>query len=159
MKTKLILICCIFLLTSCLPSDEENVRIGFMFEIINKTNIEYENVKITIGGIQNGNFIGTESYILPTIRIRNSDSEAQYDAVDHNRWRPNLKLVKEISEKAYFRIQIEGESPVLLYDAFDNTMIISAKITENGILKNEYGGDLSISIYDNSIRGRFFEQE
>ena len=159
MKTKLILICCIFLLISCLPSDEENVRVGFMFSISNTTNLKYDNVKVNIGGIKNGAFVSTESYTLPTIRIRNNNSEAQYAAVDHNRWKPNLNLVKEISEKAYFTVQLEGGNSILLYDTSDQTAVISAKITENGILKNEYGGDLNISIHDNSIRGRFFEQE
>jgi len=158
MKTKLILICCTLLFASCFL-DEQDVRSGFMFSISNTTNLEYENVKVTIGGFQNGNFIGTESYTLPTIRVRNNDSEAQYVAVDHNRWRPNLNLVKEISEKAYFTVQLEGETPVLLYDAFNNTLLVSAKITENGILKSIYGGDLDIVILDNSINGSFFEEE
>ena len=159
MKTKLIIICCTLLVTSCFH-DEGYVRTGFMFEIINKTDIEYENIKVTIGGIDsNGEFVGTESYTLPPIRIRNNISDSQYAAVDYNRWRPNLNLVKEISDKAYFRVQLEGKAPVLLYDAFDNNILVSAKITENGLVKNNYGGELSISIYDNSIRGRFFEQQ
>ena len=158
MKTKLILICCTLLFISCLP-DEEEVRIGFMFTIINKTNIEYENVKITIGGIQNGSFIGTESYTLPTIRIRNNDTEAQYAAVDNKRWEPNLTLIKAISEEAYFTVQTEGGTEILLYDKFQNDRLVNAKITENGIIKSNYGGDLSISIYEDTIRGLFFEQE
>jgi len=159
MKTKLILICCTLLFISCLPN-EEDVRIGLMFKIINKTNVEHKNVKVTIGGLQNGTFVGTESYTLPAIRIRNNDSEAQYAAVDHNRWKPNLNLVKEISEKAYFTVQLEGETAILLYDKFQNTKLVSAKITNNGNLKNSYGGDLSISIYESlSIKGLFFEQE
>ncbi|MCD8423647.1 hypothetical protein [Tenacibaculum finnmarkense] len=159
MKTKLILICCIFLLTSCLPSDEENVQIGFMFEIRNTTGLEYENVKVTIGGIKNGEFVDTGSYTLPLIRIRNNNSEAQYVAVDHNRWRPNLNLVKEISDKAYFTVQLEGQGVISLYNEFENNILVSANITENGFLKNDYGGDLSIAIFEDSIKGLFFEQE
>ena len=159
MKTKLIIICCTLLVTSCFH-DEGYVRTGFMFNIINVTDIEYENVKVTIGGIDsNGEFIGTQSYTLPPIRIRNNISDFQYAAMGYNRWRPNLNLVNEISDKAYFRVQLEGKAPVLLYDSFDNDILVSAKITENGLVKNNYGGELSISIYDNSIRGRFFEQQ
>ena len=148
-----------FLFVSCLPSDEENARIGIMFKIINTTNLEYENVKVTIGGLENGAFVGTASYTLPTIRIRNNNSEAQYVAVDHNRWRPNLSLIQEISDKAYFTVQLEGKSPVLLYDSFDDNLIVSTQISQNDIIKVNYGGDLSINIHENSIKGRFFEQE
>ena len=159
MKTKLILFLCVLLLVSCLPDEEED-RIGFMFKIVNLTNSEFENVKVTIGGLQNGEFVGTESYTLPTIWIRNNNSEAQYVATSGNRWRPDLSLVKAISEQAYFTVQLEGESPILLYDSFENDVLVSAKITENGILKPKYGGDLSISLFSNvDIRGLFFEQD
>jgi hypothetical protein len=158
MKTKLIIICCALLFISCLP-DEEEAQIGFMFKIINSTNLEFENAKVTIGGLQNGEFVGTESYTLPNIWIRSSNSEAQNAAIDNNRWRPNLNLIKEISEQAYFTVQLEGESPILLYDSFENDVLISAKIKENGIIKNKYGGNLSINLYSNDdIRGRFHEQ-
>ena len=162
MKSKLILICCTFLFISCLPGEEENVRIGFMFDIINSTSLEHVNARITIGGIDNnGEFIGTQSYTLPTIRIRNNNSEAQFAAVDHNRWRPDLNLVQTISEKAYFTFQLEEEDSVLLYDSFENDKLVSAKITESdGNLKSDYGGNLSVNLYSNgTIKGLFFEQE
>jgi len=158
MKTKLILICFTLLFISCSP-EEEGVRIGFMFRISNTTDLEYENIKITIGGIKNGSFVGTESYTLPTIRIRNNNSEAQFAAVDHNRWRPDLNLVQTISEKAYFTLQLEGESPILLYDSFDDNVIVSACFTKNENIIHNYGGNLNIIIYENSIKGLFFEQE
>ena len=158
MKTKLIIICCALLFISCL-TDEEEARIGFTFEIINLTDLEFENVKVTIGGLQNGEFVGTASYTLPIIWIRSNNSEVQFVAIDRNRWRPDLNLVKEISEQAYFTVQLEGESPVLLYDSFDSNTIINAKITENGVIKNKYGGALTIDLYSNGdIRGRFHER-
>jgi hypothetical protein len=158
MKTKLIIICCALLFISCLE-DEDRVRIGFTFEIVNLTNLEFENVKVTIGGLQNGEFVGTESYTLPSIWIRSSNSEVQNVAIDNNRWKPNLNLIKAISEQAYFTVQLEGESPILLYDSFENDVLISAKITENGIIKNKYGGALIINLYSNGdIRGQFFER-
>lgn len=159
MKIKLIIIiCCLFSLVSCLPN-EDDWDIGFSFTIINSNNVEYENVKVTIGGLNNeGEFVGTDSYTLPTIKIRNNDSEAQFVAFDDNRWKPNLNLVKEISDKAYFTVQLEGKEPVLLYDSFEDT-IISAKTTENGVLKSEYGADLSINIYDDfTVKGTIHER-
>ena len=158
MKTKLILFLCVLLLVSCLPDEEED-RIGFMFTIVNSTNSEFDNVKVTIGGLQNGEFVGTESYTLPTIWIRNNNSEAQFDPTSGNRWRPDLSLVKAISEQAYFTVQLEGESPILLYDSFENDVLVSAKITENGMVKHKYGGKLNIIILENTIRGLFFEQD
>ena len=158
MKIKLMLIFCALLFISCLK-DEKETRIGFMFTIINSTNLEFENAKVTIGGLQNGGFVGTESYTFPNIWIRSNNSEAQNVAIDRERWRPDLNLVKEISEQAYFTVQLEGESPVLLYDSFDSNTIINAKITENGVIKNKYGGALTIDLYSNGdIRGRFHER-
>ena len=158
MKTKLIIICCALLFISCLP-DEEEAQIGFMFKIINSTDLEFENVKVTIGGLQNGEFVGTESYTLPNIWIRSSNTEAQFVAIDNNRWRPNLNLIKEISEQAYFTVQLEGESPILLYDIFENDVLVSARITENSVIKNKYSGNFSISLYGNGdIRGVLYEQ-
>jgi hypothetical protein len=158
MKTKLIIICCALLFISCL-ADEEEERIGFMFKIINSTNLEFENVKVTIGGLKNGEFVGTESYTLPSIWIRSNNYETQNIAIDNNRWKPNLNLIKENSEHAYFTVQLEGESPILLYDSFENDVLLSAKITENGIISNKYGGNLSINLYGHGdIRGRLHEQ-
>ena len=70
-----------------------------------------------------------------------------------------MNLIKAISEQAYFTVQLEGESPILLYDSFENDVLISAKITENGIIKNKYGGALIINLFSNGdIRGQFFER-
>ena len=70
-----------------------------------------------------------------------------------------MELVKAISDKAYFTVQLEGKEPVFLYDAFDSTKLVSAQITENATVKNNYGGDLNIIIYEDSVKGLFFEQE
>ena len=157
MKLKIALLCCVLLFISCLP-DEERGRIGVMFEIINLSNLEHKNVKITIGGIEDGNFVGTESYILPTIRIRNNNTDIQYVAVDYNRWKPNLNLVKKISDKAYFTVQLEDKPPVLLYEEYDSTKLVCAEFVNNGIMKIDYGGYLSIVFHENSVKGLFFER-
>lgn len=159
MKTNLILICFAFLLISCLPDNEEEALIGIKIGIINSTNLEYSNVKVTIGGLQDGEFIGTTSYTLPTIRVQNNNYEVQYATTDYNRWQPDFNLVKAISDKAYFTVQLNGEDPVLLYDAFDSAILINVQITENGIVKDNYGGNLDINIYDDSIKWLFFDQE
>ena len=157
MKIKLMLIFCALLFISCLK-DEKETRIGFMFTIINSTNLEFENAKVTIGGLQNGGFVGTESYTFPNIWIRSNNSEAQNVAIDRERWRPDLNLVKEISEQAYFTVQLEGESPILLYNSFENDVLVNAKFTENGIIRNNYGCDLDINLFSNGdIRGQVFE--
>jgi len=160
MKTKLIFFFCALLLVSCSPSDEENIRVGIMFDIANTTQLEYENIKITIGGMKNGEFIGTESYTLPFIRIRNNDSEAQYAAVDHNRWKPNLNLVKDISDKAYFTYQLEGRQPLLLYHEFESDELVVAEGTKNGVVKSRYGANLGLNILEGSLMdGSIHEQD
>ena len=158
MKTKLILIFFSFLFISCVPDDEQEARFGIKFEIINKTSLEYSNVKVNIGGLQDGTFFGTDFYSLPTIRIRDNASDIQYAATDYNRWRPNLDLIKGISDKAYFTVQLTGKEPVLLYDTFDDTKIISAQITENGVVKDYYAIILTIRIYDSYIDASLYDE-
>lgn len=156
-KTKLMLIFFSVLFISCLK-DEKEARIRFMFTIINSTNLEFENVKVTIGGLQSEGFVGTESHTLPNIWIRSNNSEAQNVTIDRERWRPNLNSVKEISKQAYFTFQLEGESPIILYNSFENDVLVSAKFTENGIIRNNYGSDLDINLFSNGdIRGQVFE--
>jgi len=63
MKTKfLIIICCCFLL-SCME-DEDRDQFGFTFWVSNISGVEHENVKITIGGMKNGEFIRTDSIYI-----------------------------------------------------------------------------------------------
>jgi hypothetical protein len=159
MKTKLIIICCALLFISCLP-DEEEAQIGFTFTIANQSGVEHENVKITIGGIENGEFVGTDSYIFPKIMVLSNDwpdtsgNQSQSFAIDNNRWKPNLSLVKEISEKAYFTVQLDGKDPILLYDNFDfgQGELVSIEIPENNII-NKNLGLLYITIKTDTIFG------
>ena len=48
----LIIICCSFLV-SCME-DEDRDQFGFTFTVSNKSGLEHENVRITIGGMENG---------------------------------------------------------------------------------------------------------
>jgi hypothetical protein len=155
MKTKLIIICCALLFISCLE-DEEEAQIGFTFTIANQSSAEHENVKITIGGIENGEFVGTESYIFPKILVLSNDwpdtsgNQSQSFAIDNNRWKPNLSLVKEISEKAYFTVQLDGKEAILLYDA--SGVLANILIPENNLVRSS-DGLMFISIKEDTVLG------
>jgi hypothetical protein len=155
MKTKLIIICCALLFISCLP-DEEEAQIGFTFTIANQSSVEHENVKITIGGIENGEFVGTDSYIFPKIMVLSNDwpdtsgNQSQSFAIDNNRWKPNLSLVKEISEKAYFTVQLDGKEAILLYDA--SSVLANILIPENNLVRSS-DGLMFISIKEDTVLG------
>jgi len=157
MKLKLILFCSAFLILSCGSLDGERDPIGFNFKIANDSGVEINNAKITIGGLKNGEFVGTESYLLPKIRIRKSNTETQFIAINDNRWKPNLNLIMAISDKAYFTVQLEGKKEVLLYNAYESNKLVSAEIAKNGIIISNYGGVLSIGITKDSINALFFE--
>ena len=155
MKTKLLIICCALLFISCLE-DEEEAQIGFTFTIANQSSAEHENVKITIGGIENGEFVGTESYIFPKILVLSNDwpdtsgNQSQSFAIDNNRWKPNLSLVKEISEKAYFTVQLDGKEAILLYDA--SGVLANILIPENNLVRSS-DGLMFISIKEDTVLG------
>lgn len=155
MKIRLILIGSALLLFSCLAPDEDRPFTGLALNIVNKTNKKIVNAKIKIGGIQNGEFIATELYLFPTINIRTNDTQSQNIAIDDNRWKPNLELVKSISNNAYFTVELEGKDEILLYESFDNNKLLNINIVENGIIKSNYGGRLGVSISENSITGTF----
>ncbi len=145
---------CFCTLTSCIE-DEDRDQFGFTFSVQNKSGLEHENIKITIGGMQEGEFIGTESYTFPKILVLSNDwpdttgNQSQSFAFYEDRWNPDLSRVKAISERAYFRIQFADGTPFLLYDNFGNGQgeLTSFIIPENNIIKNEFGF-LDISIED-----------
>jgi len=152
MKLKLILYCSTFLLLSCGSLDGDRVQFGFTFDVSNDSGVEINNAKITIGGLKNGEFVGTESYLLPTIRIREYNWESQLIAINDNRWEPNLELIRSIpSEKAYFSIELEGRNPILLYNKKNNE-IVSVALSNNIIIKND-DGKLQIVIEKDTIFG------
>ena len=71
MKFKIIAPLLIFTLTfiSC-ASLEDGPFVGIGIDIGNLTNEEYNNAKLLIGGMQNGEFVSTESFELTTIIVR-----------------------------------------------------------------------------------------
>jgi hypothetical protein len=160
MKIKILIIICCCFLVSCFFEDEDRDQFGFTFTALNKSGVEHENVKITIGGMENGEFIGTDSYTFPKILVLSNDwpdttgNQTQSFAFYEERWNPNLAEVKVISNRAYFTIELEGEEPILLYDNFGNGIdeLVSIEIPENSIIKNDIG-KLYITITQNDLFG------
>ena len=56
MKIKILIIICCCFLVSCFFEDEDRDQFGFTFTALNKSGVEHENVRITIGGMENGYF-------------------------------------------------------------------------------------------------------
>ena len=148
MKFKIIapLLICTLTFISC-ASLEDGPFVGIGIDIGNLTNEEYNNAKLLIGGMQNGTFISTESYDLPTIIIRPNESFSQVVAFDENRWKPDLSLIAEISNRAYFAFQFENGNQVLL---LRNSDLFAFEIEENNDLKLDFGAMISISVFQNS---------
>lgn len=148
MKFKIIapLLICTLTFISC-ASLEDGPFVGIGIDIGNLTNEEYNNAKLLIGGMQNGTFISTESYDLPTIIIRPNESFYQVVAFDENRWKPDLSLIAEISNRAYFAFQFENGNQVLL---LRNSDLFAFEIEENNNLKLDFGAMISISVFQNS---------
>jgi len=148
MKFKIIapLLICTLTFISC-ASLEDGPFVGFKLDIINKTDNEIQNAKILIGGMQNGEFVSTESFELPTINVRPNESYGQTVAIDENRWKPDLSLIAEISNRAYFAFQFENGNQVLL---LRNSDLFAFEIEENNNLKLDFGAMISISVFQNS---------
>jgi hypothetical protein len=160
MKIKILIIICCCFLVSCFFEDEDRDQFGFTFWVSNKSGIEHENVKITIGGMENGEFTGTDSYIFPKILVLSNDwpdttgNQTQYFAFYEERWNPDLRRIKAISDKAYFTVQLIGENPILLYDNYSTGQneLTSFDIPENNIVKNDFG-DIHITFETDNIFG------
>ena len=150
MKFKIIAPLLIFTLTfiSC-ASLEDGPFVGIGIDIGNLTNEEYNNAKLLIGRMQNGEFVSTESFELTTIIVRPNRYYSQVVAFDHSRWKPNLGLIAEISDRACFAFQFENSEQILLYDSFNSNELINFSIIENGTVKRDYGGRLNITINEN----------
>lgn len=167
MKTKnLILISCLFL-ASCISQDGDLDEYGITFSIANNTNQTYENASITIGGMKDGEFIGTESYKLPILKIigyydwNTYGDNREEIAIGQNRWNPNLDLIRAIpSEKVYFKLKLaEGSETLLRNVNFENgtlTTLVSRAIPKGYSFYND-DGDLSIAIWEEGIISRLYE--
>jgi hypothetical protein len=160
MKIKILIIICCCFLVSCFFEDEDRDQFGFTFKVANRSGMEHENVRITIGGMENGEFIGTDSYIFPKILVLSNDwpdttgNQTQSFAFYEERWNPNLAEVKVISNRAYFTIELEGEEPILLYDYQGSNQgeILNFEIPDNNTIVNDFGR-INISFESNTILG------
>ena len=160
MKIKILIIICCCFLVSCFFEDEDRDQFGFTFTIANQSGMEHDNVRITIGGIEDGEFIGTDSFTFPKILVLSNDwpdttgNQSQSFPFYEDRWNPDLGEIKTISNRAYFTIELEGEEPILLYDNFGNGIdeLVSIEIPENSIIKNDIG-KLYITITQNDLFG------
>lgn len=163
MKTNKIIIIIIILLTSCNPLEKSNFDpdlVGITFIISNETNQEYINANITIGGMKDGEFIGTESYDFPTLKVIANKDNQQNIAVNVNRWNPNLDLIRNIpSERAYFKLRLKKDNELILRNFSDNntlTNFVSRNIPKGYTFKNQ-DGELFIGIKENNIIARLYE--
>ncbi len=152
MKKVIIFVSFLVVLASCDISDEDEDKFGFVFTVTNNLSAEHDNAKITIGGMKDGKFVGTESYTFP--KLLTTQYHGWYQWVAHNeRWNPNLDLIRAIpSEKAYFSIQLEGKEEIVLYDSWEKHQgdLVNIAIPKGTIIKND-DGHLSISIGENNV--------
>ena len=160
MKIKILIIICCCFLVSCFFEDEDRDQFGFTFTIANQSGMEHDNVRITIGGIEDGEFIGTDSFTFPKILVLSNDwpdttgNQSQSFAFYEDRWNPDLGEIKTISNRAYFTIELEGEEPILLYDYQGSNQgeILNFEIPENNTIVNNFGR-INISFESNTILG------
>ena len=163
MKIKILIIICCCFLVSCFFEDEDRDQFGFTFTIANQSGMEHDNVRITIGGIEDGEFIGTDSFTFPKILVLSNDwpdttgNQSQSFAFYEDRWNPDLGEIKTISNRAYFTIELEGEEPILLYDNFGSNQgeLVSFEIPEDNVIKNNFGG-MYISFEFDTVQGDLF---
>lgn len=148
------------LLFSCidLGSFDDDAYVGVAINVNNKTNREFKNLKLHIGGLQDSTFISTNFYELPTISFNDDGSFVTSVLYKENRWKTDLKKINEISKNAYFSIELSNNEMIILKDRLNNTEFVNFLITNEKIIKNEYGGILSISLNeDSNITARYFE--
>lgn len=160
---KIVVFVSVFLLFISWMEDEDRDQFGFTFTVSNKSGLEDENVRITIGGIEDGEFIGTDSFTFPKILVLSNDwpdttgNQSQSFAFYEERWNPDLAEVKAISDRAYFTIELEGEESILLYDNFGSNQgeLVSFQIPEDNVIKNDFGR-MDISFESDTVLGDLF---
>ena len=147
-KNILLLIFTVLLIFSCVK-DEDRVFEGFTFRFSNHTGKEH-NVKVFIGGLENGNFIPTDSIsIVPSIKINGNNS---YYFGGENRWKPNLNLIRKTSSNnCYFLLKLSDNKEIIVsvygIEKFFNIDISNGKEVSG----NE--GRVRIYIYDDKVYG------
>ena len=166
MKKTIFIIGLICLSVACLPSnlfnyaDPEGDQKGFYFAIVNKTGQEQSNVSITIGGMQNDTFIGTDSYDFQTLLDLSDQPPGRNFQVFANpyRWNPDLSKVKAISDSVFFSVNIYGRDILVgksgMYDENYNvpSKVLAKAIPENNIIKFD-NRSLTLAIEKDTVVG------
>ncbi len=151
MKKIIFIIICYWLFVSCdllnykdPYKDPYEKQAGFYFQVYNRLN-EQKNAIVTIGGMKEGKFIGTDSYYLPPIKNYNDITLTEYiGQVDDERWHPDLSKILAISDTAYFQMQLEGGEKQLILnmiDKFDKSHLAHIPINENTVIRAHDGND------------------
>ena len=165
MKTYFLYVLCfssLFFLSSCNLvdiEDNDKAHVGIGISIVNVTSIEYDNLKLHIGGLKNSKFISTDVFELPTIIIRPNESFSQVITFEETRWQTDLEKISKVSNEAYFALEFEDGQIVKIKESFEEESLLSFSVIGRGnVIKDKYGGRLFISTEDNkNINGSYFE--
>ena len=147
-KNILFLVITVLTLFSCADPGGDPIFDGFEFDIRNKTNKDY-SIEIVIGGIQNGNFIATDSIkLLPEIQMNNSS----FYFTEEDRWRSNLNKIRTISsESCFFKIKLSSQRIEIIKKNIQSEAL-SLKLPNGDFFEGDYGR-LIIAIWDNEVTG------
>ncbi|MFK8060816.1 MAG: hypothetical protein AB8B78_12090 [Polaribacter sp.] len=160
MKNKNILILFITLvLLSCDGIGDpggEPIFDGFMISVNNSTNKVYQG-EIVIGGLQNNNFIATDSVSFKR-DLEIGGSNLGFHFVNDNRWKPNLDKIKTLpSDSCYFKLKLSSGRQEII-TRYNSNKLFSLKLPETTNFKGDFGR-LIISISDTSVIGRAAKED
>lgn len=147
-KKTLLLVFTVLLIFSCADPGGDPVFDGFEFDIRNKTNKDY-SIEIVIGGMQNGNFIATDSIkLLPKIQMNNSS----FYFTGEDRWRPNLNKIRTLSsEHCFFKIKLSSHRIEIIKKGILSEAL-SLKLPSGDFFEGDYGR-LIIAVWDHDVTG------
>lgn len=139
-------------LNSCINDVfNETPHEGITFSTFNKDK-DFTNIKISVGGMKNDEFIATESIIIPKLEF----GSFTYFR-DDNRWKPNLDLIRNIpSDSCYFWIKLTEERNELLtyYENYMYSGGVRFSVSEEKKYISGEDGYLIININKEKIRSR-----
>jgi hypothetical protein len=144
----------LLILFSCIPDieDDDKAYVGIGIDIGNLTNIEYDNVKLHIGGLKDSTFISTDIFELPTIIVRPNESFSQVVTYGEKRWQTDLTKIREISDKAYFSLEFKNKIIIVIEESFKEGNRLNFSIVDrNDVIKEKYGGRLRVVLKTDSI--------
>ena len=120
---------------SCADPGGDPIYEGLEFDFRNKTNEKYD-IEIVIGGMSNGNFISTDSIVMPS-KIQENSSKFFY--LDQDRWKPNLDKIRDIpSERCYFKIKLSLQREEMVKRS-DKSDALGLLLPSNDFFAGDYG--------------------